>query len=109
MELAGGAGFYRANGLERRFRDIQGARFHPLQPGAAGRLCRRHGARHAGRRTSTETRDDAGARSRGGLRRISPGDAFPKSAKPRSRLAQRRNRKRCTLPGNCGFRRTGAR
>ncbi|MDX3926513.1 MAG: acyl-CoA dehydrogenase family protein [Shinella sp.] len=33
MELAGGSGFYRANGLERRFRDIQGARFHPLQPG----------------------------------------------------------------------------
>jgi len=33
MELAGGASFYRANGLERRFRDIQGARFHPLQAG----------------------------------------------------------------------------
>jgi alkylation response protein AidB-like acyl-CoA dehydrogenase len=33
LELAGGAGFYRANGLERRFRDIQGARFHPLQQG----------------------------------------------------------------------------
>ncbi len=33
MELAGGAGFYRDNGLERRFRDIQGARYHPLQAG----------------------------------------------------------------------------
>ncbi len=33
MELAGGAGFYRVNRLERRFRDIQGARFHPLQAG----------------------------------------------------------------------------
>jgi len=33
LELAGGAGFYRANGLERRFRDVQGARFHPLQQG----------------------------------------------------------------------------
>ncbi|QCI68246.1 acyl-CoA dehydrogenase family protein [Phreatobacter stygius] len=33
MELAGGAGFYRENGLERRFRDIQGARYHPLQAG----------------------------------------------------------------------------
>ena len=33
MELAGGAGFYRAAGLERRFRDIQGARYHPLQVG----------------------------------------------------------------------------
>lgn len=33
MELAGGAGFYRAAGLERRFRDVQGARFHPLQQG----------------------------------------------------------------------------
>lgn len=33
LELAGGAGFYRVNGLERRFRDIQGVRFHPLQQG----------------------------------------------------------------------------
>ncbi|GLS32360.1 Acyl-CoA dehydrogenase [Mesorhizobium albiziae] len=33
MEVAGGAGFYRSNGLERRFRDVQGARFHPLQQG----------------------------------------------------------------------------
>ena len=33
METAGGAGFYRAAGLERRFRDIQGARYHPLQAG----------------------------------------------------------------------------
>lgn len=31
MEAAGGAGFYRAQGLERRFRDIQGARYHPMQ------------------------------------------------------------------------------
>lgn len=31
MEVAGGAAFYRATGLERAFRDIQGARFHPLQ------------------------------------------------------------------------------
>lgn len=34
MELAGGAGFYRAAGLERCFRDIQGARYHPMQKGA---------------------------------------------------------------------------
>jgi alkylation response protein AidB-like acyl-CoA dehydrogenase len=34
MELAGGAGFYRSAGLERRFRDIQGARYHPMQRGA---------------------------------------------------------------------------
>jgi alkylation response protein AidB-like acyl-CoA dehydrogenase len=33
METAGGAGFYRAAGLERRFRDIQGARYHPMQGG----------------------------------------------------------------------------
>ena len=33
MEAAGGAGFYRAQGLERRFRDIQGVRYHPLQSG----------------------------------------------------------------------------
>ncbi|HEY7765663.1 MAG TPA: acyl-CoA dehydrogenase family protein, partial [Aestuariivirgaceae bacterium] len=33
MEAAGGAGFYRTQGLERRFRDIQGARYHPLQQG----------------------------------------------------------------------------
>jgi alkylation response protein AidB-like acyl-CoA dehydrogenase len=37
LELAGGAGFYRANGLERCFRDIQGARFHPLQQGPQAR------------------------------------------------------------------------
>lgn len=34
MEVAGGAAFYRDNGLERCFRDIQGARYHPMQPGA---------------------------------------------------------------------------
>jgi len=33
MEAAGGAGFYRSQGLERRFRDVQGARYHPMQPG----------------------------------------------------------------------------
>jgi alkylation response protein AidB-like acyl-CoA dehydrogenase len=33
LELAGGAGFYRSAGLERCFRDVQGARYHPLQPG----------------------------------------------------------------------------
>ncbi len=33
METAGGAGFYRAEGLERKFRDIQAARYHPLQSG----------------------------------------------------------------------------
>jgi alkylation response protein AidB-like acyl-CoA dehydrogenase len=33
LELGGGLGFYRRNGLERCFRDIQGARFHPLQTG----------------------------------------------------------------------------
>jgi acyl-CoA dehydrogenase len=31
MEVAGGAGFYRNVGLERCFRDVQAARFHPLQ------------------------------------------------------------------------------
>ena len=33
LEGAGGAGFYRAQGLERRFRDIQAARYHPMQSG----------------------------------------------------------------------------
>jgi len=33
MEVAGGAAFYRKTGLERAFRDIQGARYHPLQEG----------------------------------------------------------------------------
>lgn len=37
MELAGGASFYRKTGLERRFRDIQAARFHPLQAGPQAR------------------------------------------------------------------------
>ncbi|MEP9357904.1 acyl-CoA dehydrogenase family protein [Sphingomonas sp. KR3-1] len=31
MDVAGGAAFYRKAGLERAFRDVQGARFHPLQ------------------------------------------------------------------------------
>ena len=34
MEVAGGAAFCRNNGLERCFRDIQGARYHPMQPAA---------------------------------------------------------------------------
>lgn len=42
MEVAGGAGFYRDLGLERLFRDVQGARYHPLRGGAqlvyAGRV-----------------------------------------------------------------------
>jgi indole-3-acetate monooxygenase len=31
MEVAQGQGFYRAAGLERRFRDVQGARYHPMR------------------------------------------------------------------------------
>lgn len=42
LEVAGGAAFYRDTGLERAFRDVQAARFHPLQEGAqktyAGRV-----------------------------------------------------------------------
>jgi acyl-CoA dehydrogenase len=34
LEVAGGYGFYRRLGLEKLFRDVQGARFHPLQTGA---------------------------------------------------------------------------
>lgn len=37
MELAGGVSFYRDKGLERRFRDMQAARFHPLQAGPQAR------------------------------------------------------------------------
>lgn len=37
MELAGGSGFYRSNGLERCFRDVQGARYHPMQSGPQAR------------------------------------------------------------------------
>ena len=33
MDVAGGAAFFRANGLERLFRDAQAARYHPLQEG----------------------------------------------------------------------------
>jgi alkylation response protein AidB-like acyl-CoA dehydrogenase len=33
MEAAGGQAFYRKTGLERLFRDIQGARYHPMQQG----------------------------------------------------------------------------
>jgi alkylation response protein AidB-like acyl-CoA dehydrogenase len=31
LDVAGGAGFFSAAGLERRFRDLQAARYHPLQ------------------------------------------------------------------------------
>jgi alkylation response protein AidB-like acyl-CoA dehydrogenase len=31
MEVAGGQGFYRKFGLEKLFRDVQGARYHPMQ------------------------------------------------------------------------------
>jgi alkylation response protein AidB-like acyl-CoA dehydrogenase len=30
MEVTGGASFYRSLGLERLYRDVQAARFHPL-------------------------------------------------------------------------------
>jgi acyl-CoA dehydrogenase len=38
MELAGGAGFYRSAGLERCFRDVQGARYHPIPEKGQTRL-----------------------------------------------------------------------
>ncbi len=42
LDVAQGSGFMRAGGIERRFRDLQAARFHPLQPYAqqdiAGRM-----------------------------------------------------------------------
>jgi acyl-CoA dehydrogenase len=41
MEVAGGASYFRKNGLERLFRDVQGARFHPLTPVAQRRLAGR--------------------------------------------------------------------
>ncbi len=37
MEVAGGAGFFRSLGLERLFRDVQGARYHPLRGSAQRR------------------------------------------------------------------------
>lgn len=42
MMLAGGASFYTGFGLERAFRDIQAARFHPLQEKAQLRYSGRH-------------------------------------------------------------------
>ncbi|ODT89255.1 acyl-CoA dehydrogenase family protein [Phenylobacterium sp. SCN 70-31] len=41
MAAAGGAGFYRAAGLERIWRDVQAARHHPLQEPAQARLAGR--------------------------------------------------------------------
>jgi alkylation response protein AidB-like acyl-CoA dehydrogenase len=42
MDVAGGVGFFRDTGLERVFRDVQGARYHPLRDHAqrlySGRL-----------------------------------------------------------------------
>lgn len=42
MELAGGAGFYRAAGLERCFRDVQAARYHPVPEKAQTRMSGRY-------------------------------------------------------------------
>lgn len=41
MEAAGGAGFYRKTGLERIFRDVQAARYHPLQEKPQARFAAR--------------------------------------------------------------------
>jgi alkylation response protein AidB-like acyl-CoA dehydrogenase len=41
MQVAGGAAFYRACGIERLFRDIQAARYHPLQDGIQRELAAR--------------------------------------------------------------------
>lgn len=42
MNVAGGAAFFRTNGLERLFRDAQGARYHPLQEGLQKTLTARY-------------------------------------------------------------------
>ena len=41
MMVAGGSAFYRGNGLERLFRDVQAARYHPLQEGLQHELAAR--------------------------------------------------------------------
>ncbi len=41
MLVAGGSSFYRGNGLERLFRDVQAARYHPLQEGLQRELAAR--------------------------------------------------------------------
>lgn len=41
IELAGGAAYFRKFGLEKLFRDVQGARFHPLRDGTQRRLAGR--------------------------------------------------------------------
>ena len=65
MELAGGASFYRETGLERRFRDIQGARFHPLQSGPQAHYAERHRSRTCNL-PSVLTYIEVRSRSRGG-------------------------------------------
>lgn len=42
MEVAGGTAFFRASGLERLFRDVQAARYHPLQEKAQLRFSGRY-------------------------------------------------------------------
>ena len=41
LDAVGGAGYFRRLGLERLFRDVQGARFHPLQEGPQRQLAGR--------------------------------------------------------------------
>lgn len=38
MEATGGSAFYRSQGIEQLFRDVQGARYHPLRDGEQRRL-----------------------------------------------------------------------
>jgi acyl-CoA dehydrogenase len=41
MLVAGGSAFYRSSGIERLFRDVQAARYHPLQEGVQRELAAR--------------------------------------------------------------------
>ena len=54
LELAGGSSFYRSKGLERMFRDMQAARYHPL-PDAA--RCLHNGQMAMGVDLETDSHD----------------------------------------------------
>ena len=64
LDAVGGAGYFRRLGLERLFRDVQGARFHPLQEGSAAPARGPHGARSADRRITERSRPRVPAKRR---------------------------------------------
>jgi Acyl-CoA dehydrogenase, C-terminal domain len=98
MELVGGESFYRDLGLERAFRDVQGARFHPM------REMPQWSSPAASHWASTST-PEATASRRGGSRAKPSGEARPAAtatARPSSPPGCADTARRCSRPAGTG-------